>query len=132
MLGKILAALVGGLIISVLGSIIVGLSVGAGEEGGNIGRFAFFIFYIYAFIISYFSESSVRAWKWLFISSAILCFLLPISSLLFTGVFIAEETSGTAEAAGGLIAGTFITGVAGFFWLFLGNCFFSGWFAYRK
>ena len=62
MLGKILAALVGGLIISVLGSIIVGLSVGAGEEGGNIGRFAFFIFYIYAFIISYFSESSVNGY----------------------------------------------------------------------
>ena len=41
----------------------------------------------------------------------------------FTGVFIAEETSGTAEAAGGLIAGTFITGVAGFFGFFLGIVF---------
>ena len=45
MLFKILAAIVGGLIISIVGSMLVGLSVGAGEVGGEIA-FLCFLFFI--------------------------------------------------------------------------------------
>ena len=123
MLGKIFAALLGGFVISILGSMVVGLSVGAGEEGGSIGGISFFVFYVYSFVISLRSSSTIRAWKWLLINSAILCFLLPISSMLFTGIFIAEETSGAAEAAGGFLGGTLVTIIAGFFGFFLGVIF---------
>lgn len=123
MLFKILAAIVGGLIISIVGSMLVGLSVGAGEVGGEIAFYAFFVFYIASFIISLRSNSSKQAWKRLFITASILSFLLPVSSMIFTGIFIAEETSGTAEAAGGLIGGALVTGITGVFGFFMGIVF---------
>ncbi len=123
MFSKVIAALFGGLIISTIGSMLVGFSVGGGAEGGEIGASAFFVFYVISFIISIRSNSSKQAWKRLLISASILCFLLPISSMLFTGMFIAEETSGTAEAAGGLIGGALFTGFTGFVGFFLGVVF---------
>jgi uncharacterized membrane-anchored protein len=123
MTGKIIPALIGGLIISSLGAILISFSVGAGEEGGSIGAISFWIFYAYAFFIALRSQSSGRAWKWMMINSSILCFLLPISSMLFTGVFLAEETSGAAEAAGGLIGGAILTSVTGVLGFFLGVVF---------
>ena len=123
MLSKILAAIVGGLIISIVGSMLVGLSVGAGEVGGEIAFYAFFVFYIAWFTISLRSNSSKQAWKRLFITASILSFLLPVSSMIFTGIFIAEETSGAAEATGGLIGGALVTGITGVFGFFMGIVF---------
>ena len=123
MLSKIFAAIVGGFIISMVGSMLVGLSVGAGSEGGEIASIAFFVFYIVSFVVSLRSKSSKQAWKRLLITASILSFLLPISSMLFTGMFIAEETSGAAEAAGGLIGGALVTGITGIFGFFMGGIF---------
>jgi uncharacterized membrane-anchored protein len=123
MIGKIIAALIGGLIISSVGAMLISFSVGLGEEGANIGGISFWIFYAYAFLIALKSQSPVRAWKWMMINSSVLCFLLPISSMIFTGIFVAEETSGAAEAAGGLIGGAIVTGVTGFLGFFLGLVF---------
>tara|TARA_B100001093_G_C26778103_1_gene993316 strand:- start:239 stop:664 length:426 start_codon:yes stop_codon:yes gene_type:complete len=123
MLSKILAAIVGGFFISSIGSMLVGLSVGAGDEGGEIAFYAFFVFYIASFVVSLRSISSKQAWKRLFITASILSFLLPVSSMIYTGIFIAEETSGTAEAAGGLIGGALVTGITGVFGFFMGVVF---------
>ena len=123
MLSKIIAAIVGGFIISMVGSMLVGLSVGAGAEGGGIASNAFFVLYIVSFVVSLRSNSSKQAWKRLLITASILSFLLPISSMLFTGMFIAEETSGAAEAAGGLIGGALVTGITGVFGFFMGVIF---------
>lgn len=120
---KILAAILGGLIISMIGSVIVGLSAGGGVDGGDAGSSSFFIFYLISFAIAFMSQTAKQAWKRLLITSAILCFMLPISSMLFTGIFVAEETSGAAEAAGGLIGGALVTGVTGFFGFFMGVIF---------
>lgn len=123
MLSKIFAAIVGGFIISIVGSMLVGLSVGAGSEGGVVASNAFWVLYIVSFVVSLRSNSSKQAWRRLLITSSILSFLLPISSMLFTGMFIAEETSGAAEAAGGLIGGALVTGITGIFGFFMGVIF---------
>ena len=123
MLSKILAAILGGFIISMIGSALVGLSVGAGVEGGETASIAFYVFYVVSFVVSLRSNSSKQAWKRLLITASILSFLLPVSSMLFTGIFIAEETSGGAEAAGGLIGGALVTGITGVFGFFMGVIF---------
>ena len=123
MLGKILAAIIGGCVVSTLGSALVGIGVGAGEKGAAIAFASFFVFYAYSFLISLRSASSSKAWKWIMIHASILCFLLPISSMFFTGIFIAEQTSGTAEMAGGLLGGAVMTSIIGFFGFFLGIVF---------
>lgn len=123
MIGKILSGIAGGVIISILGMTVVGLSTGGGEEGGEIAASSFIIFMLYSLFIAIRSASVARAWKWLMISSSVLCFLLPISSLLFTGIFIAKETSGAAEAAGGVIGGGLLTTITGTLGFFLGAIF---------
>lgn len=123
MLSKILAAILGGFIISMIGSALVGLSVGGGDEGGETASIAFYVFYAVSFVVSLRSNSSKQAWKRLLITAAILSFLLPVSSMLFTGIFIAEETSGRAEAAGGLVGGALVTGITGVFGFFMGVIF---------
>tara|TARA_B100000965_G_scaffold348632_1_gene321348 strand:- start:183 stop:608 length:426 start_codon:yes stop_codon:yes gene_type:complete len=123
MFSKIIAAIVGGFIISMVGSMLVGLSVGAGAEGGAIASSAFFVLYIVSFVVSLRSNSSKQAWKRLLITASILSFLLPISSVLYTGMFIAEETSSAAGAAGGLIGGALITSITGIFGFFMGVVF---------
>ena len=123
MFSKILAAIIGGFILSIIGSTLVGLSVGAGVKGGEIAGYAFFVFYIVSFVVSLWSNSSEQAWKRLLITASILTFLLPVSSMLFTGIFILEQTSGTSEAAGGLIGGALVTGITGVFGFFMGAVF---------
>jgi hypothetical protein len=123
MLGKILAAIIGGGVVSTLGSALVGFGLGLGEQETAIAFISFFVFYAYSFLISLRSASSSKAWKWMMIHASILCFLLPISSMLFTGIFIADQTSGAAEMAGGLLGGAIMTSIIGFFGFFLGIVF---------
>ena len=122
MFSKVIAAIFGGLIISTIGSVVVLWSVGVGLNYVEINASAFLVFYLISFIISIRSNSSKQAWKRLLISASILCFLLPISNILFTVIFLAEETSG-AGAAGGLLAGALVTSVMGFIGFFLGIVF---------
>ncbi|WP_444922661.1 hypothetical protein ACJJH9_00120 (plasmid) [Microbulbifer sp. DLAB2-AF] len=54
--------------------------------------------------------------------SAVLCFLLPVAGLVFTGNAVADTTSG-AEAAGAAIGGGLVSGFMGFVGFFLGIVF---------
>lgn len=51
------------------------------------------------------TDTKKRAWGRTFIGMAIESFALPLVMFIFTAAFVATQTSGAAEAAGGVIGG---------------------------
>jgi hypothetical protein len=128
---KIFSGLLGGLIVSILFMILVGISIGAGEEASGPSSIAFFIAMAYSVFIAVRAESVAHAWKRLMIHASIFSFLLPISSMIFTAQ-VTTQAGGGAEVAGAVIGGGIVTMISGFLGFFLGIVFLIISFAIGK
>lgn len=126
---KIIAGLLGGLILAVLGAILVTITFAASpEKGGSWGAIAFIIFWVIGIAIALGAKCAAKAWRRLLLTSAVLSFLAPISAIIYTGSFMATHVDTTSEyagaqAAGAAIGGGLISGFMGFVGFFLGVVF---------
>ena len=126
---KILAGILGGLIIAILGSIVIALGGASGaSSGGSYGAIAFIVLWVVGIVVAVMAPSAAKAWRRLLITSGILCFLLPLSAIVFTGTHIAGtlEKGGEyagAAAAGAVIGGGLVSGLMGILGFFLGAVF---------
>jgi cytochrome c oxidase assembly factor CtaG len=124
---KILAGILGGLILAILGAMLVTVTFAATKNGSGIGVAAFFVMWVAGIIIALTAPAAAKAWRRLFLSSAVLSFLLPLSGLIYTGSYVASMDStaehATAAAAGAAIGGTLVSGFMGFVGFFLGIVF---------
>ncbi len=123
---KILAGIFGGLILATVGATLVTITFAAsGISGALYGAVAFVVLWILAVIIALGAKSGGKAWRYLLISSGIMCLLLPLSGIIFTGTFMAKtidpnNTYAGAQAAGAAIGGTLLSGFLGFVGFFAG------------
>ena len=126
---KIIAGLLGGFILAVLGAILVTTTFAASpEKGGSWGAIAFLIFWVIGIAVALMAKSAAKAWRRLLLSSAVLSFLAPISAIIYTGSFMATQVDTASEyagaqAAGAAIGGGLISGFMGFVGFFLGVVF---------
>lgn len=121
---KILAGLLGGLFLAVLGSILVGITLAAGTNASSLGVWAFFLFWGLGLVLAMTAPVAAKAWRRLLLTSAVLSFMLPLSGLVFTGSYLAtQSTSGAAETAGAVIGGGLVSGALAFVGFFLGIVF---------
>lgn len=130
MFGKIVSGVLGGLIVATLGSFVVTIA-GAGsdpEASGEFGAKAFFVIWALSIVIAVMAKGAGKAWRRLMLTSAVLSFLLPLASFIFSGAHVAEVASTGGEhagaaAAGAAIGGGLITMISGFLGFFLGIIF---------
>lgn len=124
---KILAGIVGGLILAILISMVVGIAGAASPEtSGSRGAIVFFAAWVVALVIAIYAPSPGKAWRRLLVMSGIAAFMLPLSGIIFTGSHIATNLAGAhsgAEKAGAAIGGTLVSGFLGFVGFFLGVIF---------
>lgn len=126
---KVLAGIIGGLILAIIGAILVTVTFAASpEKGGSWGAISFVVFWVVGIVIATRSASAPKAWRKLLISSSVLSFLLPLSGLIYTGSFMANHVDPNAQyagaqAAGAAIGGGLISGFMGFVGFFLGVVF---------
>jgi hypothetical protein len=128
---KLLAGIIGGLIIGVLGAIVIALGGATGSgKSGVYGAAAFFVLWAVGVVIALRSPSASKAWRRLLITAAVLSFLLPLSGIVFTGSHVATtyERGGQysgAAAAGAAIGGGLVSGFMGVVGFFLGAIFLT-------
>ena len=139
MIGKFFAGIVMGIVVAILALIVVGLGVGGGETGGKSGLWGALGGFLITIVLAVRAITGRYAWGRGLLLAGLLCFAMPLASVVFTGVVGADAVGkaagdaakgGTAigVAAGGAIV-TIITGVVGFF---LGLIFLIGsYFALR-
>jgi hypothetical protein len=126
---KVLAGIIGGLILAVLGGILVTVTFAASpEKGGSWGAISFLVIWVVGIAIAIQSASAPKAWRRLLLSSSVLSFLLPLSGLIYTGSFMTKHVDqdaqyAGAQAAGAAIGGGLISGLMGFVGFFLGVVF---------
>ena len=126
---KVLAGIIGGLILAVIGAILVTVTFAASPgKGGSWGAISFLAFWVVGIVVAIRSASASKAWRKLLISSAVLSFLLPLSGLIYTGSFMAKHVDTNAQyagaqAAGAAIGGGLISGFMGVVGFFLGVVF---------
>lgn len=107
-LWKVVAAVVGGLIFSFLGAMVVTLPMPAGTKE-SIG-WVFWLFWAIAISIVWLAATPAKAWRRLLLMCGLLCLMLPISTFLMTGVLSAEVAQQGGNHAAGATAGTIIGG----------------------
>jgi hypothetical protein len=121
---KILAGMIGGLLLAVLVSLVVGIAGAASpESSGSRGAIVFFVAWVVALLIAIYAPTAGKAWRRLLVMSGIAAFMLPLSGIIFTGSHIATNLGGAhsgAEKAGAAIGGTLVSGFLGFVGFFLG------------
>ncbi len=122
MLAKIFTALLGGFLVSLLGSLVVLISAGNDVDSNKIAQTAFVMLFISSIIVTVLTDTAARAWRWYLMISASLCFLLPISTMIYSGLYL-SETSGAAAQAGAFFGGALATIVTSIFSFFLGIIF---------
>lgn len=126
---KVIAGIVGGFILAVLGALLVGITFAASPEKGGVGgAAAFFVFWIVGFVIALTAKSAPKAWRRLLLTSAVFSFLLPLSGIVYTGAFMATHVDPAAQhagaqAAGAAIGGGLVSVILGFIGFFLGVVF---------
>lgn len=126
---KVLAGIIGGLILAIIGAILITVTFAASpEKGGTWGAISFFLFWVVGIIIAIRSASAPKAWRKLLLTSSVLSFLLPLSGLIYTGSLMAKHVDPNAQyagalAAGAVIGGGLISGFMGFVGFFLGVVF---------
>ena len=121
---KILAGLLGGLILAVIAAVLVTFTL----SNGTTGAIAFLAFWALGLAIALTAPSGSKAWRRLLITCAILSLLLPLSGLIYTGNYMATNIDPKAEYAGAQVAGAalgggLLSGVLGFVGFFLGVVF---------
>lgn len=126
---KVLAGILGGLIVAILAAFVVAIG-GASRPsaGGGAGAIAFFAFWIGGIAVAVMAPTSAKAWRRLLLTSAILSFMLPLSGIVFTGSHVAGtlEKGGEyagAAAAGAMVGGGLVSGFMGILGFFLGAVF---------
>ncbi|NQW80461.1 MAG: hypothetical protein HQ445_04715 [Polaromonas sp.] len=126
---KILAGIIGGLIVAILGAIVIAVG-GASKpsSGANYGAIAFFALWVVGVVVAVTAPSAGKAWRRLLITSGVLSFMLPLSAIVFTGSQVAGtlEKGGEyagAATAGAAIGGGMISGFMGILGVFLGAVF---------
>lgn len=123
---KILAGILGGLIVAILGAFLITITFAASpEKGGTWGAITFFLLWVVGVVIAIRAKSPAKAWRTLLLTSAVFSFFLPLSEIIYTGSFMATQVDTTSEyagsqAAGAAIGGGLISGLMGFVGLFLG------------
>jgi hypothetical protein len=126
---KVVAGLVGGLILAIIGAMLVTVTLAASpERGGSWGALSFLIFWVVGIVVAVLAKSASKAWRRLLVTSAVLSFLLPLSGVIYTGSFMATHVDATGEnagaaAAGAAIGGGLVSGFLGFVGFFLGIVF---------
>jgi hypothetical protein len=126
---KILAGIIGGLIIAILGALVITLGGASNPpSGGSHGAITFFVLWIVGIIVALMAPSAAKAWRRLLITSGVFSFLLPLSAIVFTGSHVAGtlEKGGEyagAAAAGAAIGGGLVSGFMGIIGFFLGAVF---------
>lgn len=125
---KIVAGILGGLFIAVLGAVLITITLASTPRAITWGPISFFVFWAVGIAIALLASSASKAWRRLLITCSILSFLLPLSGLIYTGSYIsthvdqADKYSGAATA-GAAIGGGLVSGILGFFGFFLGVVF---------
>ncbi|PVZ52209.1 hypothetical protein C9422_31555 [Pseudomonas sp. B1(2018)] len=126
---KVLAGIVGGLVLALLVMTVFGISNAASpESAGGGGAIAFFIAWIIGLVVAITAPRAGKAWRRLLITSGVVSFMLPLAGIVFTGSHIVKNVNPStghsgAEAAGALIGGTLVSGFLGFVGFFLGVIF---------
>jgi hypothetical protein len=123
---KLIAGLLGGLILAILGAVLVTTTFAASPgKGGSWGAIAFIALWVIGIIVALGAQGAAKAWRRLLLTSAVFSFLAPISGIIYTGSFMAKHVDGAskyagAEAAGAAVGGGLISGLMGFVGFFLG------------
>jgi hypothetical protein len=121
---KILAGIIGGLILAILASMVVGIAGASSPSTGSGGTLVFFIVWAIGIAVGLFAPRAGKAWRRLLILSGLMAFMLPLSGVIYTGSYIAANTSQSGAAtAGAAIGGTLVSGALGFIGFFLGVIF---------
>ncbi|MCP2023597.1 UNVERIFIED_ORG: hypothetical protein J2Y76_004512 [Pseudomonas reinekei] len=125
---KVLAGIVGGLVLALLVMTVFGISNAALPESAGGGAIAFFIAWIIGLVVAITAPRAGKAWRRLLITSGVVSFMLPLAGIVFTGSHIVKNVNPStghsgAEAAGALIGGTLVSGFLGFVGFFLGVIF---------
>lgn len=129
MFGKIVSGIIGGLILAILGALVVTIALTSDPESvGQMGVITFVAFWLFGLILALTASRAGKAWRRIFVTSAILSFTIPLSSFIFTGSQVTEAASQGGEyagaaAAGAILGGGFITAISGFLGFFLGVIF---------
>lgn len=126
---KILAGIIGGLIVAMLGALVIGLGgAGSPRSDGNSEVIAFFGLWLVGIVVAVKAPSAAKAWRRLLITAAVLSFMLPLSAIFLTGTKVvgALEQGGRhagAAATGAAIGGGLVSGLVGILGFFLGAVF---------
>jgi len=120
---KILAGIVGGLLMAIVAMLLATTAFAAGGDGASTGIGTFFVAWLVGIGIALLAPRAGKAWRRLLLTTSVLSFLLPIAGLIYTGSYMANNTKGGAEAAGAAIGGGLVSGVLGFVGFFLGVVF---------
>jgi hypothetical protein len=125
---KVIAGILGGLILAVLGAILASVTFAASNRGALFGVISFLVFWVIGIVVALNAKAAAKAWRRLLLSSAVLSFLLPIAAIVFTGSFIATRVPSSgeyagAQTAGAAIGGVLVSGFMGFVGFFLGIIF---------
>lgn len=121
---KIVAGLIGGLIVAILAMMLAGLvSAGGSKPSGSGGVIVFLLAWGAGIAIAVMAPRAAKAWRRLLLTSAVLSLLLPLAGIVFTGSFMVNHTKGGAEAAGAAIGGGLVSGVLGFVGFFMAVVF---------
>lgn len=104
---KVLAGIIGGLIIAIIGAMVIAVGGASNPSSGGYGAIAFVVLWVVGIAVAVMAPSAAKAWRRLLITSGVLSFLLPLSAIVFTG----SRVAGTLER-GGEYAGAAATGAA--------------------
>jgi len=116
MLSKLLSGIIGGFFVGLFGYMVLSFPL---DEPSTI---IFLILWLGSIYYAYTAESTAIVWRHLLLTSSVLCFLMPISSFIWTTKEVAG-TEGAAEQAGAAIGGSLFVMVTGFLGFFLGIIF---------
>jgi hypothetical protein len=109
--GRLLVAIVMGIVAMILLMIIAGLVVGGGSSGGSFAWIVGLIGLVLFIFLWVRNASSVRqTFRRSLLTVAVECFAMPLVGLIFTAVYTGSKTTGGADTAGALLGGVAVTG----------------------
>lgn len=104
MFGKIVCGFFGGLMVTLLNGWVFGPLVILIPGLANSGTgFLFWGVWLLIMVLSVKASRTGRAWRMVFLTSAVLCFLMPLSAILLTGTLAANASGGGVLAIGSII-----------------------------
>ncbi|MCW5738147.1 MAG: hypothetical protein KIS73_28760 [Enhydrobacter sp.] len=140
MLNKLAAGMVMGIVVAILCAIIFAFGSGGGTAGSQRGVWAAAIGFAVMAVLALTAKRGRHAWGRGFLICGLLCFALPVASVIFSGVVAVDHVSGARSdaakagaAVGSALAGTAMTIVSSVVGLFLGLVFLaSAYFSLRS